>query len=481
MMYRSTRGTDEELTAGKAILNGIAGGGGLYVPERFPDITNDLKRFIHMPYRELAYEILRLYLTDYTETELTESIGLAYGNNFDTPEIAPLTWQAGYYFLELFHGKTLAFKDMALSLLPGLLNITARKHGAGDSIAVLTATSGDTGKAALEGFAGANGIEIIVFFPIDGVSEMQKRQMQTQEGLNTHVIGVYGNFDDTQAGVKRIFAEGVPGVYLSSANSINIGRLLPQIVYYVYAYARMVNQFGLELAQLVNFTVPTGNFGNILAGYYAGRMGLPINKLICASNDNKVLYDFFQTGVYDKNREFITTASPSMDILVSSNLERLLYHISGSIQTKEHMEQLSKLGFYNLTRATDGFEAEYASQEECFEGIRELYQCSGYIIDTHTAVGFKAYQKYKARTGDDTPNIILSTASPFKFPESVCASIDPAYSGLGVFESVRVLRDLYGGYIPGQIVSLEHKANRHTAVCMPADMRSMVLKLVTSY
>ena len=478
MLFYSTRGADEGLEAGDAILKGIADDGGLYVPERFPDITKDLPRLINMPYRELANEILRLYLTDYTQEELTECTNQAYGEKFDTPEIAPLSLFSGYYFLELFHGRTLAFKDMALSVMPGLLKIAARKRGI-NNIVVLTATSGDTGKAALEGFAGAGNIEIIVFFPIDGVSEMQKRQMQTQQGANTHVIGIKGNFDDTQAGVKRIFAEGIPGVYLSSANSINIGRLLPQIVYYVYAYAQMVNKYGLKLSDPVNFTVPTGNFGNILAGYYAQLMGLPINKLICASNDNRVLYDFFQTREYNKNRQFIVTASPSMDILVSSNLERLLYHLSDSAQTQNYMEQLSKQGFYKFIGAADNFAAVFATQDECFEGIRELYEQSGYVIDTHTAVAYKAYQKYRTNTGDNTPNVILSTASPFKFPESICTSIDSKYSGLNAFDSVRALEHICGKPIPKQIAELEHKESRHTTVCMPEEMSTVVKVIVT--
>ncbi|MDR2649450.1 MAG: threonine synthase [Clostridiales bacterium] len=479
MLYHSTRGADEELTAAAAILKGIAGDGGLYAPECFPDITDDLRRLCAMPYCLLAKEILRPYLTDYTEAELSEAVDQAYGEKFDNPEVAPLTKHGGYYFLELFHGKTLAFKDMALSLLPGLLKTAARKQGLDSGIAVLTATSGDTGKAALEGFAGVEGIDIVVFFPVNGVSDMQKRQMRTQEGGNTYVIGVYGNFDDTQTGVKRIFADGIPGVYLTSANSINIGRLLPQIVYYVYAYAQMINKYGLKPGDPVNFTVPTGNFGNILAGYYARQMGLPVNRLICASNDNKVLYDFFQTHEYDKNREFIATVSPSMDILVSGNLERLLYHISGSTLTKEYMDMLSKEGRYKFCAEAEGFAAEFAVWNECFDGIRELYELSGYIIDTHTAVALKAYQKYKNRTGDTTPNVIMSTASPFKFPESVCKAIDDKYEGMDAFESVKALSLLIGGDIPASIASLEHKKNRHTTVCTPADMRDSAIKALS--
>jgi len=348
-----------------------------------------------------------------------------------------------------------------------------------EKIAVLTATSGDTGKAALEGFAGMEGIEIVVFYPVDGVSEMQKLQMQTQEGANTHVCGVRGNFDSAQSGVKKIFLDGIPGLFLSSANSINIGRLLPQIVYYIYAYAQMTRKYALEPFEAVNFTVPTGNFGNILAGYYAKRMGLPINKLICASNDNRVLYDFFQSKNYNKNREFIATASPSMDILVSSNLERLLYHLSGSGQTKAYMTQLSAQGSYVFDGKTDGFEAGYATQSECFEGIRRIYENSGYIIDPHTSVAYMAYNKYRERTGDNTPNIILSTASPFKFPESVCASIDSKYSASDVFEAVETLRCLYGGEIPAQIASLKHKELLHSAVCTPDEMKDIIIKTIS--
>ena len=475
MLYQSTRGVGDRLTAGEAILKGMAGDGGLYVPEAFPDISAELPLLLKMPYRDMAKEILRLYLTDYTDEELRMAADRAYGTNFDVPGIAPLVKKGGYYFLELFHGPTLAFKDMALSVLPGLMKTAARRQGMTEKVVVLTATSGDTGKAALEGFANMDGIEIVVFYPIDGVSAMQKRQMQTQDGKNTHVIGVYGNFDDAQAGVKRIFREGIPGLFLSSANSINIGRLLPQIVYYIYAYAQMVDQYGLKAGDPVNYTVPTGNFGNILAGYYAKRMGLPVNRLICASNVNRVLYDFFQTSLYDRNRAFFTTASPSMDILVSSNLERLLYHLSDDTRTKEYMNQLSDAGSYRFTGDTNEFASAYANQDECFEGIREMYEDSGYIMDPHTSVAYKAYIKYRDGTGDHTPNIILSTASPFKFPENVCASINAQYAGLDAFEAVKVLQNLYGGYIPEQIASLEHKTIRHITVCSPDSMKDALI------
>jgi len=478
MLYQSTRGADDRLTAEQAILKGMAGDGGLYVPEEFPDISAELPLMLKMPYRDMAKEILRLYLTDYTDEELCAAVDHAYGGSFDDPQIAPLVKKGGYYFMELFHGPTLAFKDMALSVLPGLMKVAAGRQGMAEKVVVLTATSGDTGKAALEGFAGMDGIEIVVFYPIDGVSEMQKRQMLTQDGDNTHVIGVYGNFDSAQTGVKRIFMEGVPGLFLSSANSINIGRLLPQIVYYIYAYAQMADKYGLRAGDPVNFTVPTGNFGNILAGYYAMRMGLPVNRLICASNDNRVLYDFFQTKKYDRNREFFTTASPSMDILVSSNLERLLYHLSGSARTSEYMALLADAGSYLFAGHTDEFASAYAGQDECFEGIREMYGDCGYIMDPHTSVAYKAYIKYRDSTGDNTPNIILSTASPFKFPENVCASIDGKYSGLDAFASLKALRNLYGGYIPKPIAELERKAVRHTAACAPDEMKDTLIDIL---
>ncbi len=385
--------------------------------------------------------------------------------------------------MELFHGRTIAFKDVALSILPRFLTVAMKKYDVGKKITVLTATSGDTGKAALEGFRDVEGVSVVVFFPEDGVSLVQKRQMTTQEGRNTHVIGVRGNFDDTQTGVKKMFTDATlnkelsdRGFMFSSANSINIGRLLPQIVYYFYAYAQMVSGGYIKTGEPLNFTVPTGNFGNILAGYYAKNMGLPINKLVCASNGNKVLFDFFKTKVYDKNREFKLTSSPSMDILISSNLERLLYHVSNDgDKVRAFMSDLSGSGRYGFDYATPDFEAAYATEDEAADAIKEVY-ANGYVMDTHTAVGYAAYKKYAAATGDGTKNIFLATASPFKFARAVCTAIDAKYGNEDELQLIEKLSELSGVPVPKQIAGLMNKPILHTTVCdtdkMEAEVRS---------
>ncbi len=396
--------------------------------------------------------------------------------------IAPLVSVNGNYFLELFHGPTLAFKDMALSILPHLLKTAAKKNGIDKKIVILTATSGDTGKAALEGFSNVEGTEIIVFFPENGVSAVQKAQMVTSEGDNTHVIGVNGNFDDTQTQVKAIFSDTAladdlyqKGFILSSANSINIGRLVPQIVYYFYAYTQMVRMGAISAGSELNFTVPTGNFGNILAGFYAKTMGLPIGKLICASNENKVLYDFFKTGLYDKNREFILTTSPSMDILISSNLERLLYHVSNS-STKDLMARLSQQGdfIFNTDEILKTFSGEFASEQEGAHSIKEMFK-NGYTMDTHTAVAYAAYKKYAQTTGDTRKNVIVSTASPFKFTESVCSSIGSSLAGQDPFKLLEVLSRMSSLPIPKQLVDINLKERRHKIVCNQDQMKQQVL------
>ncbi|MDR1913469.1 MAG: threonine synthase [Clostridiales bacterium] len=480
--YVSTRGKADKCSASQAILTGLANDGGLYVPEIFPKIDN-LTHLLSLSYQDLAINILKLFLTDYSSDELKSCVYKAYDEKFDSQIIAPLEKRGEYYFLELFHGPTLAFKDMALSFLPRILKLAAKKHDINKKIVILTATSGDTGKAALEGFAHIEGVEIFVFFPSEGVSSIQKLQMQTQAGENTHVIAVNGNFDDTQTGVKKIFLENhLENVYLSSANSINIGRLLPQIVYYFSAYAQMVHRFGLKEGDRINFTVPTGNFGNILAGYYAREMGLPIKTLLCASNDNRVLYDFFTKGDYDKNREFIVTTSPSMDILVSSNLERLLYHIGGSEITAELMDQLSKKGKYSFLTEKPGFAANCATQDESNEGIRRMYNDNGYILDPHTAVAYVSYRKYRTETNDFTPNIILSTANPFKFPESVCKAISQQnFSKVNfqdAFGALEILKKLSLSPAPSQIMNLKTKKVRHSIVCMPDEMGELLFKIL---
>lgn len=472
IMYLSTRGDKNHVTASQAIVKGIAEDGGLYVPEEIPTLDFPLEKITEYDYRELAYQVLKLILTDYTEDELRYCINSAYDSKFDNEAIAPLVSAGDGNFLELFHGRTIAFKDMALSILPYLLKTAAKKNGVNEEIVILTATSGDTGKAALEGFADVEGTQIIVFFPEEGVSDVQKMQMVTQQGANTCVAGIKGNFDDAQTAVKKIFTDNElkaelkkRGYVFSSANSINIGRLAPQIVYYFYAYAQMVKAGKLNLGDDINFTVPTGNFGDILAGYYAKCMGLPVNKLICASNDNKVLYDFFKTGTYDINRDFIVTVSPSMDILISSNLERLLYHESGdSAKVKSLMEGLSNGGKYDF-KIDDGFVGEYATVDETFAAIKSLYEASGYVMDTHTAVAYAGYHKYEAQTNDKTPNVVVSTASPYKFAKDVLRAIDPAkYDGINPFKALTELEAVSKVAIPAPIKGIENREILHKTV-----------------
>lgn len=471
IMYKSTRGDKNYLTASQAIVKGIADDGGLYVPDTMPKMDFQLEDILSWDYRELAYRVLRLVLTDYTEEELRHCINSAYDEKFDTPLIAPLAVNNKGNFLELFHGRTIAFKDMALSILPYLLKTAAVKNGVSEKIVILTATSGDTGKAALEGFADVEGTKIIVFFPEEGVSDVQKAQMVTQKGANTCVAGIRGNFDDAQTAVKRIFTDNdlkaelkERGYVFSSANSINIGRLAPQIVYYFYAYGQMVKAGKINMGDKINFTVPTGNFGNILAGYYAKNMGLPVNKLICASNDNKVLYDFFGTGSYDINRDFIVTVSPSMDILISSNLERLLYHVSGSVEkTAQLMKDLSNGGRYHF-KVDEGFVGEFATVDETFAGIREVFKEAGYVMDTHTAVAYSAYKKYLSQTGDNTPNVIVSTASPYKFAKDVLKAISPEYEGIDPFAALDKLSEVSSTPVPEPIKGIDKREVIHKHV-----------------
>lgn len=482
IQFKSTRGDKTLITASQAIVKGISEDGGLYVPSEIPKIDFSLEKILEMNYKELAYEVLKLIISDFTEEELKYCINNAYDKKFDTELIAPLKTAADENFLELFHGRTLAFKDIALSILPYLLKTSARKNGVDDEIVILTATSGDTGKAALEGFAGVDGTKIIVFFPEDGVSPVQKLQMVTQTGDNTRVVGIKGNFDDAQTAVKQIFTDKElaselksKGYVFSSANSINIGRLAPQIVYYFYAYAQMVKNGSLKLGDKINFTVPTGNFGDILAGFYAKEMGLPIDKLICASNDNKVLYDFFKTGTYDTNREFVITSSPSMDILISSNLERLLYHISQSTETtKTLMDELKSNKKYSFKVSADYVIGEYATQEEAFAGIKEIYDKSGYVIDTHTAVAYASYKKYKKDTNDDTKNVIISTASPYKFAKDVCCAIDTKYNELNPFKAIDILSGLWKEKIPDQINGIDKKEILHKTVLEKSEIKKFI-------
>lgn len=487
MLYVSTRNDKEKVTASQAILKGLAEDGGLFVPEEIPALDVSMEKLAGMTYQETAYEVMKLFFTDFTEEELKRCIANAYDQKFDTEEIAPLKKEKDTYFLELFHGATIAFKDMALSILPHLMIAAAGKNQVKNDIVILTATSGDTGKAALAGFAGVKGTKIIVFYPKDGVSPIQQKQMVTQQGENTFVVGICGNFDQAQTGVKQMFSDkelgkamAEAGYQFSSANSINIGRLVPQIVYYVYAYARMVQSGEIQSGERINVTVPTGNFGNILAAFYAKNMGLPIGKLICASNENKVLYDFFATGAYDRNREFVLTSSPSMDILISSNLERLIYRIAGNDPEKNRrlMKSLQEEGRYEITEEMRSqlaeFYGNYASESETSSMIRETYRESGYILDTHTAVAAAVYKKYREETKDETKTVIASTASPYKFTRSVMTAIDEKYAGKEDFELVDELAALSGVKAPRAIEEIRTAPVRHKTVCEVSEMQAVV-------
>ncbi len=491
ILYTNTRDASEAVPASQAILNGLAKDGGLYVPTAIPKLDIPLEELAKMTYQETAYAVMSSFLTDFTEEELKTCIDRAYDAKFDTPEIAPLVYADGAYYLELFHGATIAFKDMALSILPHLLITSARKNHVTNDIVILTATSGDTGKAALAGFADVEGTKIIVFYPKNGVSPIQEKQMVTQKGDNTLVVGIHGNFDQAQTGVKQMFSDpalkaelDAAGYQFSSANSINIGRLVPQIVYYVYAYARLVESGEVEAGETINVVVPTGNFGNILAAFYAKNMGLPIEKLICASNENKVLYDFFSTGVYDKNREFKLTSSPSMDILISSNLERLIYRIAGEDAAKnaELMRQLSSEGKYEITpemrEQLNAFYGNFADETETAAAIRKLYEDTGYVIDTHTAVASAVYQKYAAETGDTKKTVIASTASPFKFTRSVMNAIDESHDAMGDFELVDELSRLANVKVPRAIEEIRSAAVLHDTVCDTDEMETVVKRFL---
>lgn len=488
LLYVSTRNAMEQVTASQAILKGLAGEGGLFVPTQIPAFDIDLDTLAGMSYQETAYEVLKLFLTDFSEEELKYCINSAYDDKFDTREIAPLVMVSGTYYLELFHGATIAFKDMALSILPYLLTTAARKNHVKNDIVILTATSGDTGKAALAGFADVPGTKIIVFYPKNGVSAIQEKQMVTQKGENTLVVGINGNFDQAQTGVKKMFSDKAlseimnkAGYQFSSANSINIGRLIPQIVYYVYAYARMYANGEIEKGEKINVAVPTGNFGNILAAFYAKNMGVPIAKLICASNENKVLYDFFATGTYDKNREFILTSSPSMDILISSNLERLIYRIAGNSAKKnaELMRELMEDGKYVITsemrEQLAAFYGNYTTETETADAIRTIYENTGYVLDPHTAVAADVYRKYIQKTGDaETKTIIVSTASPFKFTRSVMHAIDEKYDSMTDFELADELARIADLKVPQAIEDIRNAPILHDTVCEADDMERVV-------
>ena len=486
IIYTSTRGGKERLSASEAIIKGLADDGGLFVPDHFPAFDFDLDELGGMDYKSTACRVMRLLLDDFTEEELGLCVERAYDSKFDVEEKALLVKKGDKYFLELFHGKTIAFKDMALSILPHLLTTAVKKNNIDRKVVILTATSGDTGKAALAGFADVEGTQIMVFYPKGGVSRIQELQMVTQKGSNTGVYGVKGNFDDCQSGVKEIFSDEElkaelekNGYIFSSANSINIGRLVPQIAYYVYAYGRMMKNGAIKAGDKLNFTVPTGNFGNILAAYYAKQMGLPVGRLICASNRNNVLYDFFKTGTYDRNREFVLTSSPSMDILISSNLERLIYHIAGNDAQKnrELMDSLRQEGRYTITddmkKGLSGFYGAYAEEEEVFAEIKKVFEKSGYVIDTHTAVASFAESLYGKESGDDTPNVIVSTASPYKFAKNVFLAI----TGEALqddLEAVDRLSELSKTGIPSAVSEIRNAGILHDKVCEISEMRDLV-------
>ena len=491
VLYSSTRGNEKKVTASQAILQGLSEDGGLFVPDHIPTLDKPLEELSRMEYKEIAYEVMKLYLTDFTKEELQICIERAYDDKFDTDVIAPLTQAGSAYYLELFHGATIAFKDMALSILPHLMITSAKKNQVKNEIVILTATSGDTGKAALAGFADVEGTKIIVFYPKDGVSPIQEKQMVTQKGDNTFVVGIKGNFDDAQTGVKQIFADKelarqmeASGFQFSSANSINIGRLVPQIVYYVYSYVRLLKEGEISQDEKINVVVPTGNFGNILAAYYAKNMGVPIGRLICASNENRVLYDFFATGSYDKNREFMLTSSPSMDILISSNLERLIYRVAGNDVEKNRafMEALIKDGIYKITHdmknKLSDFYGGYATEEETALRIRELYESTGYVLDTHTAVASAVYEKYKKDTNDQTTTVIVSTASPFKFTRSVMNAIDSKYDNMDDFALVDELSKLAALKVPRAIEEIRTAPVVHKTVCDKSEMKNTVKRFL---
>ena len=491
LMYQSTRSEGTKVTASQAILKGLADDGGLFVPVSIPKLDISLEEISKMTYQETAYEVMKLFFTDFTEAELKTCIERAYDSKFDTKEIAPLVKKSDAYYLELFHGATIAFKDMALSILPHLLTTSAKKNNIKNEIVILTATSGDTGKAALAGFADVEGTSIIVFYPKNGVSKIQERQMVTQKGANTKVVGITGNFDDAQSGVKAMFNNkelakvmDEHGYQFSSANSINIGRLVPQVVYYVYSYTRLLANGDIKAGEKVNFVVPTGNFGNILAAFYAKNMGVPVGKLICASNENKVLYDFFETGVYDRNREFILTSSPSMDILISRNLERLIFRIAGddAKKTADMMDALKTTGKYTITddmkaKLAD-FTGGWASEEDTAKEIKRVYDETGYVMDTHTAVASSVYHTYKENTNDDTKTIIASTASPYKFGTSVMSAIDKKYEGMDDFALIDELCKTSGVKIPNAVEEIRTAPVLHDTVCKTEDMQKTVEKIL---
>ncbi len=494
MRYQSTRDKTKRVSASGAILQGISSEGGLFVPEKLPELSvQRLEKMVGQDYIQRAQGILADFLSDFSQEEIARCLQNAYGSgSFSSAKIAPLS-RLGQdaYLLELWHGPTCAFKDMALQLLPQLMAASVEKSGGKEEIVILVATSGDTGKAALEGFRDVPGIRIVVFYPEEGVSPLQKLQMATQEGENVFVAAIQGNFDDAQTGVKRLFTDRevleklqAKNQIFSSANSINWGRLLPQIVYYVSAYCDLVQEEQIALGDPVNICVPTGNFGNILAAYYAKRMGLPVQKLICASNRNNVLADFIATGAYDRNRPFYATTSPSMDILVSSNLERLLFDLMDEDDAKIHdlMRRLETEGRYIvspqvLLRLQADFAGGFCDEAQTADAIRRIYDRYSYLCDPHTAVAVSVYEQYRAKSADDTKTILVSTASPFKFPHSVLSALGEDPAGLDEFQIAERLERISGRSMPKQLSDLREKPIRFTE-CFAKDQMDRALERI---
>jgi threonine synthase len=493
LKYSSTRGDSVQVTAAEAIIKGLAADSGLFVPDELPQISPSfIEELVPLSYEERAVKVLRLFLTDYTDEELKTCVENAYGKGkFDCAGRAPVTDLGTMQVLELWHGPTSAFKDMALQLLPQLMSTALKKTGEQDNVLILVATSGDTGKAALEGFRDVDQISIMVFYPEGGVSRIQQLQMLTQEGKNVNVTAVRGNFDDAQSGVKVIFADQAfneqlaeKGVKLSSANSINWGRLVPQIVYYFSAYADLCKAGRIKAGEEINFTVPTGNFGNILAGFYAKQMGLPVHKLICASNANNVLTDFLQTGRYDRNRAFYKTITPSMDILISSNLERLLYHVTGDkAQVAGWMAELNTSGSYEVDVKTRGiiketFWADWVDDAATKKCIQQVYMQHKYVLDTHTAVAYQVAENYRHATHDEHVMVVASTASPYKFNGSVLDALQAETAGLDEFALLDKLQELNDNPIPAGLAALKTKEVLHKGVCDKDKMNEAVMDFI---
>lgn len=495
MLYTSTRDKSVKVESAYAIAQGISKDGGLFVPTEIPQIDKSfIDSLVPLSYIERAKKVLSLYLTDFTAEEIDMCVSGAYAEGkFSSSKVAPVKKiKEGENILELWRGPTCAFKDMALQLLPYLLTVSAKKTVADKTIVILVATSGDTGKAALEGFKDVPGTKIMVFYPEDGVSPMQKLQMTTQAGENVAVSAIKGNFDDAQSGVKKIFTDkevakklDENGMMFSSANSINWGRLVPQIVYYVSAYCDMIDNGEIKNGDEMNVVVPTGNFGNILAAYYAKKMGVPVGKLICASNANNVLTDFLKTGIYDRNRKFFTTTSPSMDILISSNLERLLFHLADENDETiaKWMAELSDDGKYEVTadvkeKVLSLFDAGCCDDEETKDTIGKTYK-NGYLLDTHTAVAVKVYRDYKERTGDKTPTVVASTANPYKFSAAVLSAVcDKNLDGVDEFSQVDLLKEITGEPCPEQLATLKGKSPRFTSCCEKENMIDTVYQML---